>query len=252
MDPKGKVALVTGGGRRLGRAMCVALAQAGADIVVNYRSDAESASETASAVEACGARAFTLAADVAEPADVARLVNETLAAFGRVDILVNNASHFERTPFPTDDVSAWRRCIDILVNGPFYCANEVAPHMLRQQCGTIVNILDLSAWEPWPDLAAHSVGKAALLALTRQLALELAPHVRANAIAPSAVLPADRFDAAQVDRLARRNLLGRWGTPEDVAEAVVFLVRSEFITGESIIIDGGEHFGHCRTRFADA
>ena len=124
--------------------------------------------------------------------------------------------------------------------------------MLARGAGCIISVLDLSAWEPWPDLAAHSVGKAALLALTRQLALELAPTVRSNAVVPSAVLPAPWFDAQQVQRLAGRNLLQRWGTPGDVAHAVRYLVEADFVTGETIALDGGERFGHCRYRFADA
>jgi NAD(P)-dependent dehydrogenase (short-subunit alcohol dehydrogenase family) len=116
--------------------------------------------------------------------------------------------------------------------------------MLQQGEGAIVNILDLSAWEPWPDFAAHSVGKAGLLALTKQLALELAPAVRVNAVAPGPVLPPPDYSAAQAARLAQKTLLGRWGRPEDVAQAVMYLVEADYITGEVIVVDGGQRFGH--------
>lgn len=251
MQPKGQTALITGGARRVGKAITLELARAGANVVINYRSNAEEAANTAAEAAALGVEALPVQADVADPDQIAAMVRAAQDRFGGVDILVLNASYFERTPFPTTDTTAWRRSIDILVHGPFYCANAVAPLMLARDAGCIVSVLDLSAWEPWPNLAAHSVGKAALLALTRQLALELAPTVRANAVAPSAVLPAPWFDPAQVDRLARRNLLQRWGTPEDVAHAVRYLVEADFVTGETIALDGGERFGHCRYRFAD-
>ena len=123
--------------------------------------------------------------------------------------------------------------------------------MLERGRGSIVNIVDLSAWHPWPDRGAHSVAKAALLALTRQLAVELAPAVTANAVAPGPTIPAESFDDAQIERLARRNLAGRWGDPAQVVAAVRFLAESDFVTGECITVDGGERWGHVRQRFDD-
>lgn len=123
--------------------------------------------------------------------------------------------------------------------------------MLAQGRGCIVNMVDLSAWHPWPDRGAHSVAKAALLAFTRQLAVELAPSVRANAVAPGPTIPAASFDQAQIDRLAGRNLQGRWGEPGDVAQAVRFLAGTDYVTGECITVDGGERWGHVRERFED-
>jgi 3-oxoacyl-[acyl-carrier protein] reductase/pteridine reductase len=159
-----------------------------------------------------------------------------------VDILVNSASRFEKTPIPLADLSAWRRVTSIVIDGAFYCANAVAPHMLAQGEGAIVNIVDLSAWEPWPNFTAHSVGKSALLALTRQLALELAPAVRVNAVAPGPVLPPLGYSQEQIERAAQRTLLKRWGKPEDVADAVSFLIGADFITGDVITVDGGERY----------
>jgi NAD(P)-dependent dehydrogenase (short-subunit alcohol dehydrogenase family) len=164
--------------------------------------------------------------------------------FGSVDILVNSASRFEKTPFPTQDVSAWHRVLDILIHGSFYCANAVAPLMMERGEGTIINIVDLSAWEPWPNFAAHSVGKAGLLALTRQLALELAPAVRVNAVAPGPVLPPPGYSEVQTARAAGRTLLNRWGDANDVAQAVMYLIQADYVVGEVIIVDGGERFGH--------
>jgi NAD(P)-dependent dehydrogenase (short-subunit alcohol dehydrogenase family) len=142
-----------------------------------------------------------------------------------------------------EGLADWHRVTGILINGSLYCANAVAPMMLEHGEGAIVNIVDLSAWQPWPDRAAHSVGKAALLALTRQLALDLAPAVQVNAVAPGPVLPVPGDSEEENARTARGTLKGRWGTPDDVAEAVVFLVRANYITGEVIVVDGGQRFG---------
>lgn len=242
MDPMGKVALVTGGAHRVGKAITLALAQAGAHVIINYHTSHEAAQTTAAEARARGVEALAIQADIADLRQVEAMVAAAQARFGRVDILVNNASRFEKTPLPTRDLSTWHRVTDILIHGSFYCANAVAPLMLERGEGAIVNIVDLSAWQPWPGFAAHSIGKAALLALTRQLALELAPAVRVNAVAPGPVLPPPGYSEEQIARIAQRTLLGRWGTPDDVAEAVLFLIRADYITGEVITVDGGERY----------
>ncbi|MFQ5611798.1 MAG: SDR family NAD(P)-dependent oxidoreductase [Anaerolineae bacterium] len=243
MDVAGKTALVTGGAQRVGKAISLALARAGANVVVNYHRSAEAAQATAAEARALGVEALAVQADVAELESVQALVARAEARFGGVDVLVNNASLFQKTPFPTDDLTAWQRVTGVLIHGAFYCANAVAPGMLARGDGAIVNIADVAAWQPWPNFAAHCVGKAALLALTRQLALELAPAVRANAVAPGLVLPPPNLGAKQIQRLARRTLFDRWGTPEDVAQAALFLVQADYITGEVITVDGGGRLG---------
>ncbi len=225
---------------RVGKAITLALARAGANVVVHYHSSAVEADETAVEARTLGVKALPLRADVSDSAQVRRLAQEVEEHFGAVDILVNSASHFRTTPIPTDDFSAWKQVTSVLIDAPFYCANVFFPGMIRRGAGAIVNIVDLSAWEPWPNFAAHSVGKAALLALTRQLALEFAPHVRVNAVAPGPVLPPPNYSAEKVARTAARTLLERWGTPEDVASAVLFLVQADYITGDTITVDGGE------------
>ncbi len=161
-----------------------------------------------------------------------------------MDILINSASLWKKTPFPTLDLTEWHRVTEILINGSFYCANAVAPKMLAKREGAIVNIIDLSVWEAWSGFTAHAVGKTALWALTRQLALELAPAVQVNAVAPGPVLPPPGSSEDQIARSARRTLKNRWGTPEDVSDAVMFLVQADYITGEVIVVDGGERYGH--------
>jgi len=242
MELKGKTALVTGGAHRVGKAITLALARAGANVVINYHASASAAQETAAEARSLGVDALPVQADISDPQQVEAMVSAAKDRFGAIDILVNNASRFEKTPFPTEDIEAWHRVADILIHGSFYCANAVAPMMLERGEGVIVNILDTAAWNPWPGFAAHCVGKAALWALTRQLALELAPAVRVNAVAPGPVLPPSYLTPAQIQQIAHRTLLGRWGTPEDVAEAVLFLIRVDYITGEVIWVDGGERW----------
>lgn len=243
MELKGKTALVTGGAHRVGKAITLALAQAGANVVINYNRSSQAANETAAETEALGVGALAVGADVSDHAQVKSMIAAAKDKFGGVDVLVNGASWFKETPFPTNEVETWQKVTRILIDGSFYCANAVAPMMLERGEGVIINIVDLSAWQPAPNMAAHSVGKAGLLALTRQLALELAPTVRVNAVAPGPVLPPPDYSDEQNQAIADTTLLKQWGTPEDVVQAVMFLVAADYITGESIAVDGGERYG---------
>ncbi len=244
MNPKEKTALVTGGAHRVGKAIAMELARAGANIVINYHSSVEAAEKTALEIRDLGAEAMMFQADVTKHEQIAAMAAAARERFGAVDILVNSASIFKRTPIPTNDFADWHYVTDILINGPLYCANAVVPMMLEKGAGVIINIIDLSAWEPWPEYAAHCVGKTALLALTRQFALEFAPQVRANAVAPGPVLPPPDYDEEKIARTGQKTLLERWGKAGDVARTVRFLVESDYITGEVITVDGGERFGH--------
>lgn len=244
MNPTGKTALITGGAHRVGKAITLALAQAGANVVINYNTSAKAAAAVAALAQAMGVEALVVQANIADLPQVDAMVAAAKERFGGIDILVNSASLWLETPFPTKDVTAWHRVTDIAIHGSFYCANTVAPLLLEKDEGAIVNIVDLSAWEPWPNFMAHSVGKAALLALSRQLALELAPTVRVNAVAPGPVLPPPDYDQEKIVRTAHKTLLDHWGSPEDVAEAVLFFIKAKYVTGEVLAVDGGERFGH--------
>lgn len=244
MNPQGKTALITGGAHRVGKAITLALAQAGANVVINYHASAQAAEETAAEARALGVRALPVQADISDADQVQAMVELARERLADIDILVNSASLYLKTPFPTDDYTGWRRVTGIGVDGPYFCANAVAAGMLARGEGVIVNISDLSAIEPWPDFAAHSISKAAILALTRQLALELAPAVRVNAVAPGPVLPPADYSPELIARTADKTLLGRWGTPQDIAEAVLYFIRADYVTGNILFIDGGERFGH--------
>ena len=243
MELEGKTALVTGGAHRVGKAITLALARAGANVVINYHSSSGAAEETAAEARALGVGALPAQANVADHRQVERMAQAARERFGSVDVLVNSASLWKKTPIPTDDFDDWHRVIDVLIHGSFYCANAVAPLMLERGEGVIVNILDLSAWEAWPGFTAHSVGKTGLLALTRQLALELAPAVRVNAVVLGPVLPPPDYDEAKIARTAQKTLLNRWGTVEDIAQAVLFLVEADYVTGEVLTVDGGQRLG---------
>jgi pteridine reductase len=243
MNLEDKVALVTGGAIRVGRAIALALADADADVVVNYNTSADAARTTAAEIEARGRQALIYRADVSRADQVQALVEAAVARFGRLDVLVNSASLWRRTPWAELDEAAWDQLLDIDLKGPFLCAKSAAPHLAAHHDGAIVNIVDLSAWAPFPNYMPHSAAKAGLLNLTYALAIELAPGVRVNAIAPGPVLPPPNFTEKQLEATARRTLLGRWGTPEDVAQAVVFLARASYITGAVLPVDGGERLG---------
>ncbi len=244
MELRGKTALVTGGAHRVGKAITMMLARAGADVVVNYFSSSKAAEQTVAEVQALGMRARAIQCDVADWGQVQAMAAAVVAEFGGVDVIVNSADLFEQTPIPTDDVSRWQRVTSITIDGPFYVCNALVPSMLARGGGAIVNIVDLSAWEPWPNFAAHSVSKAGLLAFTKQLALELAPTIRVNAVAPGPVMPPPNYDAASAAKAAQGTLLRRWGSPEDVALAVRYLLEADYVTADVITVDGGERYGH--------
>lgn len=241
MNIQGKVALVTGGAVRVGKAITLMLAAAGANVVVNYNASAEAAEETAAEARALGVEALAVQCDVADWSSVQAMARQVNERFGGVDILVNSASYFGKTQVPTDDLDTWHRVTRISIDGAFYVTNAFAPAMLGRGGGAIVNIVDLLAWTPRPGFTAHAVGKTGLLALTHQLALELAPAVRVNAVAPGAVMAPPDYDEQQRAAIADRTLLGRWGSAEDVAGAVRYLVEADYVTGATIHVDGGEH-----------
>ncbi len=251
MELAGRVALVTGGAHRVGRAIALALAEAGANIAISYHRSGDRAAETVEELKRCGVDSDAFRADLAEPAEAAGLAEAVAGRLGPIDALINSASWFARDEFPSDDTDTWYQTFDVVLHGPFHLTNAVAPSMLDRGGGAIVNVVDLSAWQPWPGRAAHSVAKAALLALTRQVAVELAPTVRCNAVALGPTIPPAKFGSDQVERLRRRTLLGRWSGGEEAGRAVRYLIEAEAVTGACLTVDGGEQYGHVRDRFTD-
>lgn len=233
------VAIVTGAGRRLGAAMAVALAEDGYDLVVHYRSSSAAAEKVANAVRARGRQARTLAADVRDAAAVRGLFDEVDAAFGRLDLLVNSASVFQRTPWQTLSEADWDLHLDVNLTGPFRFARLATPRLAESGAGLVVNLVDHSAILPWRDYLPHSVSKAGLVALTKALARELAPSVRVNAICPGAVLWPEDYTAARKRTVLRGTALKREGSPDDIVRALRYLVAADYVTGEVLHVDGG-------------
>ncbi len=236
--PGGKVALVTGGAIRVGHAISIGLARAGFDVAVNYHSSEAAARATADEIAGLGRRCLLVQGDVADPADVSRIAERVRVEFGRLDLLVNNASVFGAGRLLELDESEWDRVLAVNLKGPFMMVKETAG-LLQDRSGSVVNIVDVSALEAWTGYPHHSVSKAGLLHLTKLMARVLAPDVRVNAIAPGSVLPPEGTSDAERERLRRKTLVGHLGSPDDVVRTVLFLERSPFITGELIVVDGG-------------
>ncbi len=237
-----RVALVTGGAVRLGRAISMGLAEAGYDLLVHYRSSAGPADELARAVAGLGGRCVVVRADLTDPAAPDAVVEAARSAYGRLDLLVNSAASFEARPLAEVDAAAWDGVMDLNVRAPHLLV-RAAEGLLRPARGAVVNVLDLSAFQPWSEHPAHAVSKAALAQLTRVQARALAPEVRVNAVAPGAVLPPEGYPPERLEALRARTPLGTLGTPDDVVRAVVFLAGATFITGQILAVDGGRLLG---------
>jgi len=234
---RGRVALVTGAAKRLGRAVALRLAEEGADVVVHYRSSAADARTAVAEIEKFGRRGHAIAADLASVADIKRLFDEAAKQFGRLDILVNCAANFLPSSIISTTEEVWNASLDSNLKAPFFCAQAAAP-LLRRTRGTIINFADTGGLLGWPGYIAHSVSKAGVVMLTKVLAKALAPEVRVNAIAPGTItMPGDPPEwEADFIKLAP---LRRTGAPAEVADAVLFLAQPNFITGQVLVVDGG-------------
>ncbi len=239
MNLEGKTALVTGGAVRVGRALVTALADAGAAVVINYNSSARAADELVEELRSRSHRATAFQADVSQKSDIDALLHHVQHEHGRLDILVNSASLFESNPIDEISEQEWRRVLDVNLTGPFLLSQAALPLLRAAAVSNIVNILDLSAFQPWPSFAHHSVSKAGLHQLTRVMARACAPEVRVNAIAPGTVLPPDGYDGTGSDGTSDRRVVAPAGTPDDVVKALFFLLESDFVTGQTIVVDGG-------------
>lgn len=238
----GRVALVTGAGVRVGRAIAEELGRAGATVAVHFASSAAGASATVRAIAAAGGKAQTFRADLRQAAASKALVADVTAWGGALDILVCSAAGFDRRPFETIDQEAWRGMLALNLEAPLRLAQAAAPG-LRRRRGVIVNILDVAAFHAWRGYAHYASAKAGLAMLTRVLALELAPRVRVCGVAPGTVAFPATYPATDRARILSRIPLGRVGKPSDVAGAVRFLCSAPYITGTVIAVDGGRMAG---------
>jgi NAD(P)-dependent dehydrogenase (short-subunit alcohol dehydrogenase family) len=237
MKFSGKVALVTGAGKRLGRAVALRLASEGADVAVHYRGSDAEATEVVAQIEGLGRRAVAMRAELTSVEEIRALVQRMAHEFGRIDVLVNSAASFLPSSVISTTEEIWDASLDTNVKGPFFLAQSAAP-WLRRSNGVIVNFADTGGILGWPGYIAHSISKAGMIMLTKTLAKALAPEVRVNAIAPGTITMAGDPPEWQ-EEFVKIAALKKTGTPEDIAEAVSYLVNAKFITGHVLVLDGG-------------
>src|SRR5499427_1563592 len=237
MKLNGKVALVTGAGKRLGRAVALRLADEGADVAVHYRGSEAEAAEVVAEIEKLGRRGVAMKAELTSVEEIRGLVQRVAHEFGRIDVLLNSAANFLPSSVISTTEEVWDASLDTNVKGPFFLAQAAAP-WLRRSNGVIVNFADTGGILGWPGYIAHSVSKAGMIMLTKTLAKALAPEVRVNAIAPGTItMPGDPPEWEQ--EFVKIALLKKSGSPDDIAEAVSYLVSAKFLTGHVMVLDGG-------------
>jgi pteridine reductase len=234
----GRVALVTGAGKRLGRAVALRLAVEGADVAVHYGKSEAEARVVVGEIEAMGRRAAAFSAELTDVLAIQKLVNDVAGHFGRLDILINSAANFLETKFGATTEATWDASLDTNLKAPFFCAQAVAPYLDASGNGVIINFADVGGLMGWREFLPHSISKTGIILMTRVLARELAPKVRVNAIAPGTItMPGDppEWEADFI----RQAPLKKSGRPEDVADAVMYLIEAGFVTGHVLVLDGG-------------
>jgi NAD(P)-dependent dehydrogenase (short-subunit alcohol dehydrogenase family) len=241
MDIAGKVALITGSSKRIGRETAVELGRRGARVAIHYRSDEPGARETLRLVESAGSSGEVFRAELTDVREVDAMFSKLETSMGRLDILVNNASAFDAATFTETTPELWDVQMNSNAKAPFFMAHRAARLMLNQEQGKIVNLVDVAGDTIWPGYLAYSVSKAALIAVNRGLAKTLAPKVQVNGVAPGPVLFPEHYTQDQKHLAIDRTLLKRAGSARDIVSAIVFLIENDYITGEVIHVDGGRH-----------
>ncbi len=240
MKLAGGVALVTGAGRRVGKALALALGDESMRVAVHYNTGKDGAEDVVREITTRGGEAEIFCADLADPKAPADLVDRVQRHFDGLGVVINSAAVMERTPVGEVTPETWDRIFALNLRAPFLIAQAAWP-CLREARGAIVNISDLAAFESWPGYVPHAISKAGVVKMTSALARVFAPDVRVNAIAPGAVLLPEDWDEGSADRLADTTPLGRLGDPGDVVDAMLYLLRAGYVTGETLIVDGGRH-----------
>ena len=238
MELAGKTALVTGGAKRVGKAIALELAKKGAHIALHYHGSEKDALATAVEIRSLGVECFPVKANLDSAAEITRMAADTEKRFKKIDILVNSASLYFKTPLENASEADWDRLMSVNLKAPFLLSVELG-HRMKKEGGVIVNIADWSGFRPYKDFAAYCASKGGLLTLTKSLARDLAPKVRVNAVAPGPVLPPPDMDDAEKEAIAKTTALGRWGSPIDIANAVVFLSENDYVNGIVLVVDGG-------------
>jgi NAD(P)-dependent dehydrogenase (short-subunit alcohol dehydrogenase family) len=238
MEVRGSVIMLTGGAIRVGRQIALHMACQGASILFTHLPH-EPWEEARDAIAACGADVLAQPMDARDTSQIRRAVADGLAHFGRIDALINSASVWLKAPFLNITEAQWDNALDINLKGPFFLSQAVAGPMLAQGGGVIINITDISAFQPWSGYAPHGASKSGLVSLTKSLAVELAPTVRVNAIAPGTVLLPDNCPPEVERWLTEKALLKRIGRPTDVARLAQLIIECDYFTGSILQVDGG-------------
>jgi NAD(P)-dependent dehydrogenase (short-subunit alcohol dehydrogenase family) len=241
MNIHGKVALITGSAKRIGRAIAVELSKRGARVGIHYRSSEPEAQETLQMVQDVGADGALFQAELTDTLAVEQMFRDIAARFGRLDILVNSASVFSPSTADRTTPDQWDHQMNCNARAAFFAAQQAAALMVNRGEGKIINLADVAGEVIWPAYFAYSVSKAALIAVNRGLAKAYAPHIQVNAIAPGPVLFPGHYTEDQKKSAIQRTLLKREGSPQDIVRAVIFLIENDYITGELIHVDGGRH-----------
>jgi pteridine reductase len=234
---EGQVALVTGAAKRIGRAVALRLAHEGAGVVVHYNNSKSEADSAVAEIENLGRKSIAVQADLRDVSQIRRLFQQTFARFARLDILVNSAANFLPAHLEDTSEEIWDKTLDTNLKAPFFCAQAAAPR-LKKSGGVIINFADIGGILAWPGYIPHCASKAGVIMLTKCLAKALAPEVRVNAIAPGTITMSGDPSEWEADFI-RRAPLHRAGTTEDVADAVSYLVQAKFVTGQTLVLDGG-------------
>jgi pteridine reductase len=241
MELEGQVAIVTGGAVRLGKAQAIALGERGANVVVHYHASAGPAEEVVHHIQRLGAQAIAVQADLGRPSMAPSLVERAVAAFGKADILVNSAAIFEQGHWDDTTEENWDRHFDINLKSPFFLTQAFARQVGRERRAHVVNIADWRAVQPGSDHVAYTLAKAGLVAMTKSMALALAPNIQVNAIAPGLILPPPGGGTGYFEQAAHHVPAQRTGSPAEIVKALLFLLESDFVTGELLYVTGGEH-----------
>ena len=232
-----RVALVTGAGHRVGRAFAIALGRRGYDVAVHFHSAGEKADATTKEIASMGVRAESFEADLTSPTGPASLVKAVVDRMGKLDVVINSAAVMLKTPFDEITVDVWDSIFALNLRAPFFVAQSAARAMPNG--GVIINIADLAAFETWPAYIPHAMSKAGVVKMTESLARVLGPKIRVNAIAPGAILLPEEWDEAQAAHFESTTPLKRLGSPDDAVAAMLYLLDAEYVTGETIVVDGG-------------
>ena len=239
MTPENPVALVTGAAHRVGRAIAAGLGEQGYHIMLHYNQAAEAALETGAAFAEAGIEVELHSADLTDFGQIEQLFAHLKQRFQRLDVLINSAAIMQRVEFERVEAQDWARTIDLNLRAPFFCIQQAAPIMQQNGGGVIINISDIAAIQPWEKFPVHSISKAGLEMLTRVAARAYAPQIRVNAVVPGPVLKPEGMSSKRWEQIGAELPIGRPGSPTEIVKAVLFLIENGGITGESLVVDGG-------------